>query len=107
LLVLGKAKVISYKDLKEAQAKRAKKETAKEAKEAKGKGKHSWKYKSATLEADEATADKAKHSWKRKRAVLEADTPKPVRALGVQISETQVVEDKSTLELFRALVAQI
>jgi hypothetical protein len=32
LLVLGKAKVISYKDLKEAQVKCAKKEAAKEAK---------------------------------------------------------------------------
>jgi multidrug resistance efflux pump len=48
-LVLGKAKVISYKDLKEAQAKRANKEAAKEAK---GKGKRSRKRKSTALEAD-------------------------------------------------------
>ena len=47
--MLGKVKVISYKDLEEARAKHANKEAAKEAK---GKGKYSWKCKSATLEVD-------------------------------------------------------
>ncbi|KAF2260427.1 hypothetical protein CC78DRAFT_472988, partial [Lojkania enalia] len=47
-LVLGKAKVISYEDLKEARAKRA----AKEAAKGKGKGKVSQKRKSAELEAE-------------------------------------------------------
>jgi hypothetical protein len=48
-LVLGKAKVMSYKDLEEARAKRADKEAAKEAK---GKGKRGRKRKSTALEAD-------------------------------------------------------
>jgi hypothetical protein len=73
-LVLGKAKVISYKDLEEARAKRAKKEAAKEAK---GKGKRGQKCKSAMPEADEATTDKAKRGQKRKSAMLEADALEP------------------------------
>lgn len=48
LLVIGTAKVMSYKDLKEAQKKRAKKDTAK----AKSKGKRDQKRKSATLKTD-------------------------------------------------------
>ena len=62
-LILEKTKVMSYEDLEEARAKRAEKEAANEAK---GKGKRDRKCKSATPEADEATADKAKRgrSWK-------------------------------------------
>ncbi len=57
---------MSYEDLKEARAKRAEKEAANKAK---GKGKRGQKCKSATPEADEATADKANrtdvkgHTW--------------------------------------------
>jgi uncharacterized protein (DUF2384 family) len=60
---------MSYKDLQEARAKRAAKDAAKEAK---GKGKRSWKRKSATPEAEEATADKANRGRKCKSVVLEA-----------------------------------
>ncbi|KAH8772348.1 hypothetical protein BGZ57DRAFT_942460 [Hyaloscypha finlandica] len=73
LLVLGKAKVMSYKDLKEARAKHIVKDAAKEAK---GKGKRGRKCKSATLEAEEATADKVKRGRKRKSTVLEPE-PEP------------------------------
>ena len=52
--MLGKAKVMSYEDLEEARAKRAKKATAKEAE---GKGKRGQKCQSAT--PDEAITDKA------------------------------------------------
>ncbi|KAF2429979.1 hypothetical protein EJ08DRAFT_661192 [Tothia fuscella] len=48
IIVLGKAKVISYKDLEEVRAKRAIKDAAK----AKGKRKYSRKRKSPTLETD-------------------------------------------------------
>jgi hypothetical protein len=73
-LVLGKAKVMSYEDLKEARAKRAEKEAAKEAK---GKGKRGRKCKSATPEADEATTYNAKRGRKRNSAVPEADPSEP------------------------------
>jgi hypothetical protein len=46
-VVLGKAKVMSYKDIEEARAKRAAKEVIK------GKGKRGQKYKSAALQAGE------------------------------------------------------
>jgi hypothetical protein len=55
--MLGKAKVISYKDLEEAQAKRVIKDAIKEAK---GKGKRGRKRKRATLEVKEATISKVK-----------------------------------------------
>ena len=103
-LVLGKAKVMSYEDLEEARAKRAKKETANEAK---GKGKRGQKCKSATPKVDEATADKVKCGRKRKRVMPEADTPEPARASGVQMSGTQIMEDKSAPEPFRAPVARM
>jgi len=51
LVILGKAKVMSYKDIKEARAKRAVKE--------------------------EATAGKRKRGRKRKSPALEADAPEP------------------------------
>jgi hypothetical protein len=69
---------MSYKDLQEARAKRAAKDAAKEAK---GKGKRSRKRKSATPEAEEATADKAKQGRKRKSVVLEATNSKLHHAL--------------------------
>jgi hypothetical protein len=116
-LVLGTAKVMSYGDLEAAREKRAEKDAAKEAK---GKGKRGWKCKSATLEADEATADKAKRGRKRKKAVPEADAPKPkvkvarisnvpesARGSVVQMSGTPVAEDELVPEPWRALVAQM
>jgi len=69
--ILGKAKVMSYEDLEEARAKRAKKEAAKDAK---GKGKRSQKPKSA---APEAPADKGKRGQKRKSTAPEPDAPEP------------------------------
>jgi hypothetical protein len=62
-LVLGIAKVISYKELEEVRAKRTERDTIQEAK---GKGRRSRKRKSATPEAEEATADKVKRGRKRK-----------------------------------------
>jgi hypothetical protein len=50
LIVLGKAKVMSYGDIEEARAKRAAKEVMK------GMGKRGRKRKSAALEADEPEA---------------------------------------------------
>jgi hypothetical protein len=101
--VLGKAKVMSYKDLKEVRAKRAEKEAAKDAK---GKGKRSRKCKSATPEADEATTDKAKRGRKRKSAMPEADASEPMAKVarisnvpesagnsGTQMTGTQVMPD--------------
>jgi hypothetical protein len=61
--VLGKAKVISYKDLEEARAKRAIKDATKEAK---GKGKRGRKRKSCTLKEEEVIIDKVKQGRKRK-----------------------------------------
>jgi len=69
-LILGKAKVISYKDLVEARAKRVVKDAVKEAK---GKGKRGRKRKGATLKAEEATASKVKRGRKRKSAMLKAE----------------------------------
>ncbi len=79
-VVLGKAKVISYKDLI---AKRTERK-AKEQEKAKGIRKHGQKRKSPE----------------------EAGTPEP-KAKIARISEAQVEEDKITLELQRALVARI
>jgi hypothetical protein len=95
-LVLGKAKVMSYKDLKEAQAKRAEKEAAKEAK---GKGKRGRKRKSDALRADapEPNAKVARMS----------EVPVPVRASVVQMSGTPVAEDKIVPEPWRAPVARM
>ena len=95
-LVLGKAKVISYKDLEEARAKRANKEAAKEAK---GKGKRGRKRKSAALVAD-ASEPNAK-------VVRMNEAPAPARALVVQMSGTPVAEDEIVPEPWRAPVARM
>jgi len=94
-VVLGKAKVMSYKDLKEARVKRAEKEAAKEAK---GKGKRGRKPKNGISKAEDASADKENRSRKRKSAALEADAPEP-KAKKVRISEPS--------EPWKAPVAQI
>jgi hypothetical protein len=118
-LVLGKAKVMSYEDLEEAQAKRAEKEAAKEAK---GKGKRGQKCKSASPEADEVTTGKAKRGRKRKSAMPEVDAsepkakvvrmseapaPAPARASVVQMSGTQFAADEIVPEPWRAPVARM
>jgi len=95
-LVLGKAKVMSYEDLKEARVKRANKEAAKEAK---GKGKRGRKRKSAALEAD-APEPNAK-------VVQMSEAPSPARASVVQMSGTPVAEDEIVPEPWRAPVAQM
>ena len=95
--------VREYEHLEEARAKRAEKEAAK----AKGKGKRGRKCKSATLEAEEATADKAKRGRKRKSVALEADAPEPARASVVQMSGTPVAEDEIVPGPWRAPVARM
>ncbi|CAG8980068.1 hypothetical protein HYALB_00013393 [Hymenoscyphus albidus] len=107
-LVLGRAKVISYEDLKEARAKRAKKDATKEAKKNKGKakGKRGWKCKNATPEADEVEVDKAeadkanavktKRGRKRNSTMLEVDTLEP---------KVKVARISNAPELARGLVA--
>jgi hypothetical protein len=84
----GKAKVMSYKDIKEAWAKRAKKDAIK------GKGKHGQKRKSTAIEADEPDTEaeaepkavyavkevitgKRKRGQKRQSALQDTDKPKP------------------------------
>ena len=118
-LILGKAKVISYKDLKEAQVKRAEKDAAKEAK---GKGKCSRKRRSAILEADAATLVKTKRGRKRKSDLLKGDALKPsikvprmseallletARALVVLTTRTPAVEDDIVPKPYKALEAHI
>ena len=103
LEILGKAKVMSYKDIEVARAKRAEKEAAKEAK---GKGKRGRKPKGAALEAEEAVADKGNRSRKRKSATPEPDMPEP-KAKVAQISGIQVMEDEIAPEPWRALVARM
>jgi hypothetical protein len=107
--VLGKAKVMSYEDLKEARAKRVIKDAAKEAK---GKGKRGWKRKSGMPEAEEVTVYKVTQGWKRQSTMLEAEAeepepepnakmartsraPAPSRAL---VMQTPIVEDEIVLE---------
>jgi hypothetical protein len=114
-LVLGKAKVISYKDLEEARAKRLVKESTQAAK---GKGKRSRKSKSSPPEPEEDTAETARRRRKRKSAELEASeptnkmarishAPKPASALVMQASRTQIAEDEIVPEPWRAPVAQM
>jgi hypothetical protein len=115
LLVLGKAKVMSYEDLEEARAKRVVKEAARAAK---GKGKRGRKSKSSPPELEEDTAETARRGRKRKSAELEvpeptntmarmSNGPKPASALVMQASRTQIAEDEIVLEPWRAPVAPI
>ena len=103
LLVLGKAKVISYKDLEEVQVKRTEKETARAAK---GKSNRRRKRKSSAPEAEEATADKGKRSRKRKRPSPEPEALEPMAKVA-RISNAQVAEDKIVPKLWRAPVARM
>ncbi len=94
LLVLGKAKVMSYEDLEEARVKRA----AKDAAKAKGKGKRGRKAKNAVEEADEATAGEGDLFRKRKNPELEADLPVP---------KAKVARRSEAAEPVRAAVARM
>jgi hypothetical protein len=87
--VLGKAKVMSYEDLKEARAKRVVKDSAQVAK---GKGKRGRKSKSSPAELEEGIAETARRRRKRKSTELEtleltnkvariSNAPKPASAL--------------------------
>jgi hypothetical protein len=123
--VLGKAKVISYKDLVEAQAKQVVKEATRVAK---GKGKRGRKRKSSTLDAEEDTAEEdtvdedaagsARRGRKRKSAVLDApapttkmarisNAPKPASTLIRQASRTQIADNEIVPEPWRATVAKM
>ena len=98
---------MSYKDLVEARAKRVVKEATRAAK---GKAKRGRKRKSGTLEAEEDTAEEdtaesARRGRKRKSATLDApvpttkmtrisNAPKPVSALVMQASRTQIADNK-------------
>jgi len=113
--MLGKAKVMSYEDLEEARAKRAVKESTQAAK---GKGKHGRKRKSSPPEPEEDTTETARRGRKRKSAELKApelvnkmarmsNAPKPVSALVMQASRTQIAEDEIEPEPWRAPVARM
>lgn len=85
---------MSYEDLNEARAKRAKKEATKEAK---GKGKRGRRPKSAMLEVEEASADEGKRR-KRKSPALETD------ALELKAKVARMIESP---EPWKAPVAQM
>jgi hypothetical protein len=130
-LVLEKAKVMNYKDLKEARAKRVVKESTQAAK---GKGKRGRKSKSSppepeedtaetarrgqkrksgTPETDEEDAETARRSRKRKSAAQDSPEPSnkvaraPVTASVVQMSGTPIAEDEIVPEPWRAPVARM
>ncbi|KAH7317393.1 hypothetical protein BKA65DRAFT_411205, partial [Rhexocercosporidium sp. MPI-PUGE-AT-0058] len=118
-LILRKAKVMSYKDLKEARVKRAEKDTAKKAK---GKGKRSRKRRSATPEANAAIPVKTKRGRKQKSNLPEADAseqsikvarmseallPETARASVVQTTRTPATEDNIMRKPWRAPEAHI
>jgi hypothetical protein len=103
---------MSYEDLEEVRAKRVVKEAARVAK---GKGKHSRKRKSGTLEAEEDTVETVRRGRKRKSTALDApaptnkmarisNAPKPASALVIQASRIQIKEEIAP-EPQRALVA--
>jgi hypothetical protein len=104
-LVLGKAKVMSYKDLEEARAKRVVKDSAQAAK---GKGKRGRKRKSSPAESEEDIAETASRGRKHKSAELEVPEPtnnvrtsnatKPASALVMQVGRTRIAEDEIEIE---------
>lgn len=114
-LVLGKAKVISYKDLEAARAKRLVKELTEAAK---GKGKRGRKSKNSLPEQEDNTAEIARRRRKRKSAepvvpeptskiVRTGNVPKPVSSLVIQASRTQNDADEIVPEPWRAPVARM
>ncbi|KIM93067.1 hypothetical protein OIDMADRAFT_138442, partial [Oidiodendron maius Zn] len=109
-LVLGKAKVMSYKDLVEARAKRVVKEATRAAK---GKGKRGRKRKKEdTVEED--TAETARRGRKCKSAAPAlankariSNAPEPASTSIRQASRTQIAEDEIVPEPWRAPVAKM
>jgi hypothetical protein len=116
-VVLGKgeAKVISYKDIKEARVTRTAKDTIK------SKGKRGRKRKNTALEADEPDAEaeaepkithatkeiitgKRKRGRKRKSAVPEAGEPEPELELEPEPEVAQTIESSV---LWRVLLARM
>ncbi len=69
--MLGRAKVMSYEDLVEARAKRAKKDADKEAK---GNGKRGRKPKGVAADAETSNLDNNSHNRKRKKSAMEVVT---------------------------------
>jgi hypothetical protein len=100
--VLRKAKVISYKDLKTAQAKHVIKDTAKATKR---KGKRGQKRKGATPKTKKAV-NKVRQGRKRKSAVLEAKTEAEEAEEPEPEPKTKIARTNKTLALSRALVIQ-
>jgi hypothetical protein len=114
-LVLGKAKVINYEDLKEARAKHVVKDFAQATK---SKGKRGRKSKNSPAELEEGIIETARRGRKRKNRELEtleptnkvawmSNTPKLASALVIQASRTQIIDDEIALESWKVLVAQI
>jgi REP element-mobilizing transposase RayT len=95
-LILGRAKVMSYDELKEAREKRAETEAATKAK---GKGKRGRKRTNAAAEADAAEP-----KFKSARVSEAQKLPVPTDA---QISGTIVAENRVILEPWRAPVARM
>jgi len=115
LLVLGKAKVMSYEDLEVARAKRVAKDSTQAAK---GKRKRGRKSKNGLPEQEDDTAEMARRERKRKSAEPEvperlskmaqtANTPKPASALVLQPSRTPIAEDDIEPESWTAPVARM
>ncbi|TGO17915.1 hypothetical protein BPAE_0404g00060 [Botrytis paeoniae] len=107
LLVLGKAKVMSYEDLEDARAKHAIKESTQAAK---NKGKRGRKCKSGTPEIDEADVDTIRNIRKHKSVAqnpFESGNQVDralVIASAVQISRIPTMEDEIVPRLLRALM---
>jgi hypothetical protein len=76
-LVLGTAKVMRYKELEEARAKRAERDTIQEAK---GKGKRGRKRKSAILEAEAEAEVEEPEPEPNTKMVRTSKAPVPSRA---------------------------
>ncbi|KAF4630857.1 hypothetical protein G7Y89_g7278 [Cudoniella acicularis] len=94
-LVLGKAKVMSYKDLEEVRVKRAKSDAAKEAK---GKGKRGRKRKSAVLEV-EALVVAERLELELEAITKIARTRKAASLARALSSRSSIAEDKIVPEL--------
>lgn len=96
-LILGRAKVIGYDELKEAREKRAEAEVATKAK---GKRKRGRKRTNAALEADaaEPKQPKATRVGKARKLLVPADS---------QVSRTLVAEDEAIPGPWRAPVARM
>jgi hypothetical protein len=96
-LILGRAKVMGYDELKDAREKRAEAEAATRAK---GKGKRGRKRTYAAAEADAAEP-------KQPKAARVSKARKPPVPADEQISRTLVAEDKAILGPWRAPVARM